>query len=172
MSNKKKILIVLFVALLIYFFRYEIYYTYLSIVRYRSKSKENEEYLKELHPVLRYKISKVIKEAEDKGCVVKINSGHRDEAKQLYLYQTGQTPVKRSKHNYRAAIDMNICGLLKAGSISSWKYWGELGESLGLLWGGRFNNIHDPVHFELSMTIDELVNSNKLIFGKYVKTWK
>lgn len=171
MSNRLKIFILVIILVIIFLFRYEIYYFYLWSITPKSINPKNEEELKELHPILRYKVSKIIKEAEKQGCEVRLNSGYRTPEYQTYLYQTNQTPAKVSKHSYRAAIDMNICGLMKADSSRDWKQWGDLAESLGLRWGGDFGSYHDPVHFELNTDIDDLVKAKKTIIGDYAKIW-
>jgi len=171
MSRNSKIFIVVLILIVIFIFRYEIYYLYLGFITPKSINPKNEEKLKELHPILRYKVSKIIKAAENKGCEVILNSGYRPPEYQNYLYQTNQTPTEVSKHSYRAAIDMNICGLMKADSSKAWKEWGDLAKSLGLRWGGDFQSYHDPVHFELTTTIDELKEAKKTLIGDYVKIW-
>lgn len=35
----------------------------------------------------------------------------------------------------------------------AWKAMGEIGESLGLVWGGRWMRPHDPGHFELKREV-------------------
>lgn len=91
---------------------------------------------------------------------------YRSQSEQDELYARGRTKpgkkvtwTKRSKHTERKAFD--ICIVDKQGKalwdlkvdvnddeVSDYVQAGELGERIGLVWGGRFRN-PDYVHFEL-----------------------
>lgn len=68
----------------------------------------------------------------------------------------GTSKATRSKHLDGDAID--ICPYatysldgpdkMQWGTHPVWKRIGEIGESLGLTWGGRWKSPHDPGHFE------------------------
>lgn len=166
MSKKVKISLLIIVIIAIIAFRYEIKYSYLELVRYKSKSPGVEDKLKELHPLLRYRISIVIRQAEKEGLIVKVTSGHRPEE-----YNASIGGAKYSHHIWRSGVDLNIGDLRMASSKSKWKKWADLGKSVGLRWGGDFAGNYDPVHFDLGneYKVIEIDKGDRLIFGKYVK---
>lgn len=65
-------------------------------------------------------------------------------------------PAGHSMHAYGAAFDIKIVG---GGSDAQYKRLGQLGEQLGLRWGGHFGEStghpekRDPFHFELPETL-------------------
>jgi uncharacterized protein YnzC (UPF0291/DUF896 family) len=74
-----------------------------------------------------------------------------NEMQELYLEQ-GKTQVKRSNHQDRLAIDLN---LFVHGEIqwSKNSYWEDLGSYWKSLhkdnrWGGDYKTLEDPFHFE------------------------
>ena len=86
-----------------------------------------------------------------------------------------------SNHNYGFAVDINIRNkntgeqLRKASSKSKWLATGipQKAKEMGMLWGGDFNNYHDPVHFakdHMPSTAQMLAlhNQGKLDSGGYI----
>ncbi len=90
----------------------------------------------------------------DEGLPVKITSTRRSEEEQARLYAQGRTepgPVVtwtlNSKHVSGEAFDCTIVGAPEYDDApEAWDLLGELGEDLGLDWGGSFG---DFGHFEL-----------------------
>lgn len=114
--------------------------------------------------------NKFIELASMHGIPVAITSGYRSNTDQERLYQQGRTtkgPVVtnakpgQSKHNYGVAFD--VAPLDEQGNIywakdrpEVWEKLGQIGESLGLKWGGRFKSIKDRPHFELPVSVEDL----------------
>lgn len=170
-QNKWKVLI-LILLVLIYLFRYEIKYTILELLRYRSKSPGVEAKLKEVHPILRYKISFVIREAEKNGEIVKITSAHRNP-----VHNASVGGAKYSCHIPRSAVDMNIGNLRMASPKSAWKPYVDIAKAQGLRWGGDFSGYYDPVHFDIELEKgyscqEEILDpTERLVFGKFARIW-
>lgn len=85
--------------------------------------------------------------------VIVVAETYRTQARQDELFKKGNsmTTVKVSKHTKRIAADIYF---IKNGKISAYHEapyleLGELGESFGLRWGGRWQMPFDPGHFEL-----------------------
>ena len=83
------------------------------------------------------------------------NSIYRDANKQNILYEEKTSPIKggNSKHNFAAAIDINVTTnrgeeLKKVGTKELWESEGivRYAKSCGLGWGGDFS-VEDSVHF-------------------------
>jgi hypothetical protein len=90
------------------------------------------------------------------GIKVELTSARRDAAVQAKLYadwKAGRShfpaaPPGRSTHATGQAFDLKLDGIRpKLDPPYPWQYQaaGELWESVGLTWGGRFR---DPIHFD------------------------
>lgn len=113
-----------------------------------------------LVPEFRTKIESIIEAAEANGITILITSGLRTFAEQDALYAKGRTEggsiVTRAKagqsaHNYGKAADFCIWDgkqLDWNAPHEKWEEVGELAESMGLTWGGRFKSIVDLPHIE------------------------
>jgi hypothetical protein len=88
--------------------------------------------------------------AADYGISFRVSSAKRSSAQQQALYDARASnpyPVARpgtSKHERGQAVDLVATG----GDSDAVQIIGEVAESYGLKWGGRFSH-PDPVHFEL-----------------------
>ena len=95
------------------------------------------------------------------GWRVLVHQGRRTWAEQAALYAQGRTApgpiVTNAKagqgyHNYGLAID--FVAMDKAGQpmwkLTPWEMLGEVGEKLGLEWGGRWKKPDEP-HLQLSL---------------------
>lgn len=87
------------------------------------------------------------------GLRLTLSSGYRSPAHQKALqarWDRGDRqglkvrPADNSEHTTGRAFDVDPDG--PEPSKATWQQLGRLGESLGLRWGGRFNEA-DPVHF-------------------------
>ena len=109
-----------------------------------------------LHPGLRPAAEAFVSAIQQAGVRVQITSVRRSTSKQAALYRayiTGESrlPAAKpgtSKHQKGLAFDMvvpSLAGLSVADMTKAMLPIGELWESIGGRWGGRFR---DPVHFE------------------------
>lgn len=108
-------------------------------------------------PALRDKIAQMIVWAAQRGIGVIVIDTVRTEAEQQANIANGVSWTKQSKHlpgedGLARACDLapQVCTTLKnwAPEHPYWKKLGEIGESLGLKWGGRWKH-KDMGHFEV-----------------------
>ncbi|MCS7062767.1 MAG: M15 family metallopeptidase, partial [Methylacidiphilales bacterium] len=115
------------------------------------------------------------KELNPLGYKVKISSSYRSIKEQNEIYAKGRTKPGKivtyakggmSAHNYGLAYDIVIIdskgNLIWSGPLM--ERVGIIGESLGLVWGGRFKSIKDCPHFQ-----HFLVPSGKDMYERYKK---
>lgn len=110
-----------------------------------------------LLPELRERAAKLVELAAKEDITIKIISGLRSYEEQDDLYAQGRTkPGKvvtkakggQSWHNHGCAFDIGVFeGSNYLGESPHYRAVGELGESLGLEWGGRWKFKDDP-HFQ------------------------
>lgn len=83
------------------------------------------------------------------GIPLQITSSLRSSAQQAALVRAGRSRTQRSLHLTGNAFDVDIHGWDRS-DIPRWWFeqLGQLGELLGLRWGGRFRGFWDPGHFE------------------------
>ena len=134
-----------------------------------------------LHPELIPKAEKLIEIAKGKGINIIISQTWRTKAEQDALYAQGRTApgnivtnVKypNSLHCWGAAFDVAVIINGKASWIAAhFDQVGPIGESLGLEWGGRWQNFPDRPHFQLpGVKVADLVKK----YGTpeiYMKSW-
>lgn len=96
----------------------------------------------------------------DEGLDVRITSTYRTRAEQAALWAQGRTkpgPIVtnakpgQSKHELGRAFDFTFRELGYTAPDEWWDFAGEVGESVGLVWGGRWRHPDRP-HFELADT--------------------
>lgn len=112
-----------------------------------------------LHPELKIKAEKLIELAKAKGIEIIISQTWRTKEEQDALYAQGRTApgsivtnVKypNSLHCWGVAFDVAVIINGQASWIAAhFDQVGPLGESLGLDWGGRWQNFPDRPHFQL-----------------------
>jgi hypothetical protein len=99
---------------------------------------------------------KLINEAKKIGIEVRLISGYLSLKEQNTMYEQGRTTpgplitrARVSSHNTGLAFDVAV---VKDGKVifsgPDFQILGGLGETLGLVWGGRFERRKDPPHFE------------------------
>ena len=137
----------------------------LGIAAYLSKEKIYEHFdyktsllLLTLEPKFRKKVEKLLSNAKKEGIELRVISAHRDCAEQNELYAQGRTKPGRivtnavcgkSAHNYRRSVDVvEFKNGKPLWENTRWVRIGQLGESLGLEWGGRWKSIKDMPHFQ------------------------
>lgn len=124
----------------------------------------NSRNLSDLHPVCKEKAEKFLKLAKDAGIDLLVTSTYRDNESQAALFSQGRTKPGlivtnarpgQSWHNWRCAFDVvpirngkpvwNTTG--PDGDL--WRKVGELGESVGLEWAGRWTGkLREFAHFQ------------------------
>jgi peptidoglycan L-alanyl-D-glutamate endopeptidase CwlK len=121
--------------------------------------------LEDLHPRVKAMAEAMIAACKTEGIEVRITSTYRDKEAQDALYAKGRTaPGKivtnakggQSLHNYRVAFDVvplrdkQPVGGTTGADLELWKHVGELGEAVGLEWGGRWKRFPDFPHFQFT----------------------
>lgn len=130
---------------------------------------------KNLHPIVKDLMEKFITEAKAKGINLMITQAYRSKAEQDALYAQGRTTKGKivtnarggySNHNYGLAFDfVPLVGNKAVWDSHSplWGKLGEIGESLGLSWGGRWRPFVDLPHLEktFNLSVAELAKGKR-----------
>lgn len=134
----------------------------------------NSRNLTDLHPVVREKAQAFIEKARLQSIDLLVTSTYRDNESQAALYAQGRTKpgliVTNAKpgqswHNWRCAFDVvplrNSKPVWGTTGIDGdlWRKVGELGESVGLEWAGRWTGkLREMAHFQYTggLTLDQL----------------
>lgn len=83
------------------------------------------------------------------GLPAVILQSKRSQAQQRAYVKAGKSLTLRSKHLIGRAYDIGWLGVqTRDVPMEWWDYGGEVGEALGLKWGGRFKRLVDKPHFE------------------------
>jgi peptidoglycan L-alanyl-D-glutamate endopeptidase CwlK len=107
-------------------------------------------HLVRLTPRLATKAEQFIDYLRVRGLPIIITSSLRTPSQQRVLVSQGRSTTLQSKHLDGRAFDVDIAGVGR-NSVPSW-IWdsiGPLGESFGLVWGGRWKSFRDVGHFEI-----------------------
>jgi peptidoglycan L-alanyl-D-glutamate endopeptidase CwlK len=121
----------------------------------------NSRDLHYLHPIVRTKCEQFISECKKQGIIILITSTYRDIESQNALYAQGRTTAGKkvtnakggqSFHNYRVAFDFVplVNGKAVWNDKELFNKCGEIGESLGLEWAGRWKSFKELAHFQLT----------------------
>jgi len=111
--------------------------------------------VKALHPNIREKAVKLVAEMKRSARPIAIVSTIRTAAIQDGYYKQGRETTGsiitnaqglESYHNYGLAFDVAFDGTTP--TDNDWEALGEIGESLGLEWGGRWESFPDRPHFQ------------------------
>ncbi|MBW2672671.1 MAG: M15 family metallopeptidase [Deltaproteobacteria bacterium] len=96
------------------------------------------------------KVAQLIRELGIEGHSMMPFCFYRSRAKQLLMRARGLSKVKRSKHQDWLAIDLVLIrhGVPYWSDCPEYTRAGEIWESLGGVWGGRWKDPHDIYHFE------------------------
>lgn len=119
----------------------------------------NSRKIEDLHPHVAKLAKQFVAKAKKEGIDVLITSTYRDNESQNALYAQGRTkPGKivtnakagQSWHNYRLAFDFVpiVNGKAMWGDTRTFKHLGELGESVGLEWAGRWKTFKEMAHLQ------------------------
>lgn len=101
-----------------------------------------------------------IEEKTDWHVVIISGLRSRERQKELLRENSKNASADKSRHVLGRAIDINLykknwlwrVWLKKFNSKKDWRNSGvvKISEKYGLLWGGSYQNYHDPVHFEIN----------------------
>lgn len=117
----------------------------------------NSRSLTDLHPKVAVLCSEFISSCKKQGIDILITSTYRDAASQNALYAQGRTtPGKKvtnakagqSFHNWRVAFDFvpTVNGKAIWNDVALFTKCGEIGESVGLEWAGRWVKFKELAH--------------------------
>ena len=125
----------------------------------------NSRKIDDLNPKVAVMCRKFIAECEKQDIDMLITSTYRDAASQNDLYAQGRTKPGRivtnakagqSWHNWRCAFDVvplrsgkPVWGTLGK-DLELWTKVGEIGESVGLEWAGRWKRFREFPHFQFT----------------------
>lgn len=109
-----------------------------------SKSPNERAILEGLAPGFRPYVEALLELMRQVGWKPQLTSGRRSRRAQEALIRAGKTTATRSLH--LAGIAVDIAGLTPAQQREA----GELWESWGGRWGGRFRS-KDPIHFDAGL---------------------
>lgn len=103
------------------------------------------------------RLQAVLDEMKKRGHPMKITSTYRSWKAQDALYAQGRTKPGakvtnavggQSYHNYKVAAD--FCFVSATPYEGPWQMFGEVGESFGLEWGGRWKSFPDRPHLQMT----------------------
>lgn len=117
----------------------------------------NSRNINDLHPKVTAMCSEFINRCKAQGIDVIITSTYRDAASQNELYAQGRTkPGKKvtnakagqSYHNWRVAFDFVpiVNGKAQWNDLKTFNKCGEIAESVGLEWAGRWTRFKEMAH--------------------------
>lgn len=119
----------------------------------------NSRDIKDLHPKLQELCYEFVNKCKKQGIIILVTSTFRDIESQNALYAKGRT-AKGSKvtnakggqsfHNWHLAFDFVpiVDGKAQWNDLALFNTCGQIGESVGLEWGGRFKRSKDLPHFQ------------------------
>lgn len=119
----------------------------------------NSRKIEDLHPKVAKMCQEFIKKCDEQGIDILITSTYRDAESQDELYAQGRTkPGKivtkakggQSFHNWRVAFDFVplLNGKPAWNDTALFTRCGEIGESVGLEWAGRWVRFKELAHFQ------------------------
>lgn len=119
----------------------------------------NSRNLEDLHAPVRMRAQAFLDACKKAGIDILITSTYRDKESQAALYEQGRTKPGRivtdakagqSFHNYRCAFDFvpTLGGKPLWEDTALFKRCGEIGESVGLTWAGRWTRFPEMAHLQ------------------------
>jgi peptidoglycan L-alanyl-D-glutamate endopeptidase CwlK len=140
-----------------------------SISKSEAKANEwqadprSEKNLSTLEPVTARLAREHLRRLHAEGLTFKITSGRRTFAEQTALYAKGRTAkgpkvtnarAGYSWHNFGTAYDLTLfSGKNPVWESPKYARAGDIGEDLGLEWGGRWKKLVDRPHFQRRMAL-------------------
>lgn len=121
----------------------------------------NSRKIEDLHPKVAKMCQEFIKKCDEQGIDILITSTYRDAESQNALYAQGRTKpgniVTKAKagqsfHNWRVAFDFVplLHGKPAWNNTALFTRCGELGESVGLEWAGRWTKFREMPHLQFT----------------------
>jgi peptidoglycan L-alanyl-D-glutamate endopeptidase CwlK len=136
----------------------------------------NSRDINELAPTVQVMARKFIQGCKDAGIDVIITSTYRDHASQNALYAQGRTaPGKKvtnakggqSFHNWRVAFDFVpvVNGKAQWNDLKLFKKCGEIAESVGLEWAGRWKSFVEYAHCQYTdgLTLADFQSGKQIV---------
>lgn len=122
-----------------------------------QSSMINSRKLEDLHPKVKVLCEKFIEKCKSQNIDVLITSTYRDGASQDALYAQGRTTAGKivtnaragqSYHNWRVAFDFVplVHGKAQWSDVATFTKCGEIAESVGLEWAGRWKKFKELAH--------------------------
>jgi hypothetical protein len=134
--------------------------------------------LAKLYPPFAQKIRELLTAARNAKLDVILHSTFRSVSEQQAIFnkRDGSSMARGgfSWHNYGLAADVVFNdgnGGPSWGAKNPWQQLGEIGESLGLEWGGRWKRIKDLGHFQFTYGLTIKEASRALSAGGLPKVW-
>ncbi|MCL2874793.1 MAG: M15 family metallopeptidase [Betaproteobacteria bacterium] len=138
----------------------------------------NSRDLKELHPHVRSLAERFIAKCADEGVSIIVTSTYRDMESQAALYAQGRSnpglivtnaKAGQSFHNYRLAFDFCpiINGKAQWSDTALFIRCGEIAESVGLEWAGRWKSFKELAHCQATdgLTLAQLQAGKTPVFA-------
>ena len=135
----------------------------------------NSRDLKELIPQAKSRAESFVRECKKQGIDVLITSTYRDFESQNALYAQGRTKAGKrvtnakggqSWHNFRCAFDFvpMVNGKAQWNDARTFKRCGEIAESVGLEWAGRWKSFPEMAHCQYTggLTLAQLRNGAQI----------
>lgn len=122
-----------------------------------------------LYPPFALAILKIFAKAREAGLGICIYETYRAQERQLELFDKGKTKLKSNgMHHFGVATDIVFFNDKKWPSWDAthpWSRLGEFGKSLGLYWGGDWEDFRDLPHFQLIKATS--AEQAKIVNGEY-----
>ena len=112
----------------------------------------SSEFIRELDPEIQPYAVALLAWLEYYGAPLRVVSGRRTRTEQAMLFALGKTRTLNSYHLSGRAFDVTFIRYGYTAPPEWWVFAGQVGEWLGLRWGGRFQgygDLGDAGHFEL-----------------------
>ena len=137
-----------------------------------------------IHPLLNYKLGRLLKKCTNQGIDLIITEGYRTVADQDALYAKGRTAPGSvvtnakgsnysSQHQWGIAFDVAINDKTKTYDVALLNKVGAIAKSIGLGWGGEWTGFIDRPHFYLKKWGSGVgkIKAKYSNFDKYKSTW-
>jgi peptidoglycan L-alanyl-D-glutamate endopeptidase CwlK len=120
-------------------------------------SDRTEQLLNTLDPAMAWRALEMVNWLREQGVPLVISSARRSRGEQQSLWEQGRprpgpivTNTLNSKHVLGLAFDVDVQGWRRDALPGwFWEYLNEVGQALGLTWGGKFTRLSDKGHFEI-----------------------
>jgi len=115
-------------------------------------STERQSSLEYLHEPFRIRVKQMMDKVQAEGLPFRVFETYRSPARQRYVCAQGHSAMSLpGPHNFGLAVDIvaYVDGKWTWETKGiNWKRLGEIGESFGFTWGGRWKHPYDPAHFQ------------------------